>query len=194
MLHLPGRWNLSIIQNLCLDIVANTRKYRSRLKRISFKDLSGEKIKIAGLLHDLGKLKIPDEILDKPSALTPDEFNIIKIHAYETHQILSKINGLEEITQWASQHHENLNGTGYPYHHNKDDLPLPSRIIGAADIFQALAQDRPYRKGMKPLQILEILKDKVKKGDLDENVIKTITDNIQECWQISLTHSSKIGI
>ncbi|MEA3290383.1 MAG: HD domain-containing protein [Campylobacterota bacterium] len=148
-----------------------------------------EMIKIAGLLHDLGKLKVPDELIEKEAPLSHDEFNTIKIHAYETHQILSKIKGLEEITLWASQHHETLNGTGYPYHQTKDEIPLPSRIIGAADIFQALAQNRPYRKGLKALEILNILKEKVDKGDLDQDVVKTIEDNIQQCWEISVRHS-----
>jgi putative nucleotidyltransferase with HDIG domain len=151
-----------------------------------------EQIKIAGLLHDLGKLKLPDEIIDKNAPLSRDEYNIVKVHAYETHQILSKIRGLEEITLWASQHHENLQGTGYPYHQDKDAIPLPSRIIAVADIFQALAQDRPYRGGLKPLQIVKILKEKAKEKEIDSDVVKTIEDHIQQCWEISIKNSSKI--
>lgn len=169
--------------------VAELSKFIALNMELDFKTC--EMIKVAGLLHDLGKLKVPDELLDKEGPLTHDEYNMIKIHAYETHQILSKVKGLEEITQWASQHHENLRGTGYPYHQKKDELPLPSRIIGAADIFQALAQDRPYRKGLKPLQILDILKKKVAKLEIDEKVVKTIEENIQECWEISIKNSSK---
>ena len=72
------------------------------------------------------------------------------------------------------------------------DKTLPSRIIGVADIFQALAQNRPYRKGLKPLDILKILQEKVVENEIDENVVKTIEDNIQQCWEISIRHSSKI--
>lgn len=169
--------------------VAELSKFLALKMNLDFQ--TAEMIKIAGLLHDLGKLKIPDELIDKDGPLTSDEFNIIKIHAYETHKILSKVKGLENITQWASQHHEKLNGTGYPYHEEKDAIPLPSRIIGAADIFQALAQNRPYRQGMRPLVILKILQDKVIANELDENVVKTIEDNIQQCWEISIKHSSK---
>lgn len=170
--------------------VAELSKFIALKMNLGFQ--TSEMIKIAGLLHDLGKLKVPDEIIDKDGPLTHDEYNIVKIHAYETHQILSKVNGLEDITQWAAQHHENLRGTGYPYHQEKNEIPLPSRIIGAADIFQALAQDRPYRKGLKPLQILKILKQKVENLELDGNVIKIIEENIQQCWEISIKHSSKI--
>ena len=169
--------------------VAELSKFIALKMDLDFK--TSEMIKIAGLLHDLGKLKVPDELIEKEGPLSHDEYNIVKIHAYETHQILSKIKGLEDITQWASQHHENLRGTGYPYHQEKDELPLPSRIIGASDIFQALAQDRPYRQGLKPLQILKVLKEKVGNGELDEMVVKTIEENIQQCWEISIKHSLK---
>ena len=149
------------------------------------------KIGIAGLLHDLGKLRIPDEILEKKSSLTKNEFDTIKVHAYETHQILSKVNGIEDIAQWAAQHHETLKGTGYPYHSNKDEIPLPSRILAVADIFQALAQKRPYRDNMEPLEILKILKNKSKNKELDDDVIHIVEANLQACWEISLSHSSK---
>jgi len=170
--------------------VAELSKFIALKMNLDFQ--TSEMIKIAGLLHDLGKLKVPDELIDKDGPLSNDEYNIVKIHAYETHKILSKVNGLEKIAQWASQHHETLNGKGYPYHQEKNELPLPSRIIGVADIFQALAQNRPYRKGLKPLQILKILQDKVIDGALDKNVVKIIEENIQKCWEISLRHSTKI--
>lgn len=147
-----------------------------------------EKIRIAGLLHDLGKLKIPDELIDRETPLSENELNIIKRHPYETYQILSNIDGLEDIASWAAQHHENLKGTGYPYH--KDDLSLPVMILAVADIFQALAQDRPYRNGMNPKQILEILKQKVVRGELDRSVVNIVEENLQKCWEVSMVNSS----
>ncbi len=169
--------------------VAELSKFIALQMNLGFQ--TSEMIRIAGLLHDLGKLKVPDELIEKEGPLTKDEFNTVKIHAYETHQILSKVNGLEDITLWASQHHENLMGTGYPYHMGKDEIPLPSRIIAVSDIFQALAQDRPYRKGMKPLKILKILKSKVEQGSLDSSVVSVIEQNIQKCWEIAVKNSSK---
>ena len=150
------------------------------------------KIEIAGLLHDLGKLRIPDELLNKESSLTDDEFDTIKIHAYATHQILSQIQGLEEITEWASQHHEKLNGKGYPYHTEEKNISLPARIIAVSDIFQALAQKRPYRTNLTSLEILEIIQEKITAGDVDADVVTIVENNLQKCWEISLFHSHRM--
>jgi putative nucleotidyltransferase with HDIG domain len=149
-----------------------------------------DKIRLAGLLHDLGKLKVPDELIDRDTALSNNDLNIIKRHPYETYKILSRVDGLEDIADWAAHHHENLRGTGYPYHIVKDEISLPSMIIAVADIFQALAQNRPYRDGMKPNQILEILHEKVGLGELDHSIVQIVEENIQKCWEISMVNSS----
>ena len=148
-----------------------------------------KKIEIAGLLHDIGKLRIPDELLYKPDKLSENEFNMIKLHAYSTNEILSQVDGMEDITEWAAQHHEKLNGRGYPYHEKKERISLPARIISVADIFQALAQKRPYRDMLKPLDILAILKDKVMAGEIDDRVVSVIENNLQRSWEIALTNS-----
>jgi HD-GYP domain-containing protein (c-di-GMP phosphodiesterase class II) len=145
------------------------------------------KIEVAALLHDLGKLKIPDEILEKKGSLTEEEFNVIKYHSFETNKILSNIRGIEDITLWASQHHEKLNGKGYPYHYSGSEIPLPSRIIAVSDIFQALAQKRPYRDQLKGEQIMAILKEKVNLNEIDKDIVALIQENLSECWKVSLS-------
>ncbi|WP_242851242.1 HD domain-containing phosphohydrolase, partial [Clostridium sp. DMHC 10] len=123
------------------------------------------KLIIAANLHDLGKLAIPNSILDSPKKLTEDEFYMIKSHTYYTRAALSQINGFEDITEWASNHHEKLNGFGYPYGKNGDELDFNSRLMGCIDIYQALTEERPYRKPLKHDTVMSIMNDMVQ-GDI----------------------------
>lgn len=158
-------------------------------KKMGIPEKLTSKIEIAALLHDLGKLKIPDQILEKTGSLTSEEFNIIKYHPFETNKILSNINGIEDITLWASQHHEKLNGKGYPYHYSSSEIPIPSRIIAVADIFQALAQKRPYRDQLKAEKILEILKAKATLNEIDKDVVRLVESDLENCLKASLSEN-----
>ena len=141
-----------------------------------------DKMEIAGLVHDLGKLQVPDEILDKPGPLTEQERMIMNRHSFETYQILRRIPGLDDVAAWAAYHHETLDGTGYPYNLDGHELPRPARLIAVADIFQALAQDRPYRVSLTAPTILEILQDRAGEGKLDSSAVKLVADNLDACW------------
>jgi len=158
--------------------------------KMGIDDETSLKIEIAGLLHDLGKLRIPDELLDKNGPLDNKEFSIIQTHASTTEEILSQVHGLHDISKWTAQHHEKLNGGGYPHHANSDKISMPARIIAVADIFQALAQKRPYRDNLQPLDILHILKDKVQAGEIESSVVEVVEKNLQKCWEISLINSA----
>lgn len=147
-----------------------------------------EMLEIAGMLHDLGKLRVPDEVLDKPGPLDPEEFLLIRQHSFDTFAILRQIKGFGEIARWAGDHHETMGGSGYPYGHAQADLPLESRILAVADIFQALAQNRPYRKPMDPAQIIGVLHSKAKRGELDPVVVDRCEENLHRCWQAALDH------
>ena len=118
--------------------------------RLGFDAAACEKIEVAGLLHDIGKLQIPDEIIEGSAALTAQEFNVMKSHSYGTRQVLKRLHAIDEISRWASYHHETPDGRGYPFHVGGAALPLEARIINVADIFQALAQQRPYREPLAP--------------------------------------------
>lgn len=113
----------------------------------------------AGLLHDIGKLGISNRILDKPDSLTKEEFAEIKKHPALTHDILSRVTPFESILDRSSNHHEKLDGSGYPRGLKGESLDLPTRILIVSDIFDALASDRPYRPAMPMEKVLGILNE-----------------------------------
>ncbi|MCL4440479.1 MAG: HD domain-containing protein [Firmicutes bacterium] len=135
-----------------------------------------KKMVVAGLLHDLGKLVVPEEILEKPAKLSPEELRLIKRHTYFTHRILDKITGFEEINRWASFHHERMDGTGYPFRLTGESIPIPSRYMAVADVFSALAEDRPYRRGLPGDKITGIL-DGMSGSALDPRAVEMLKDN-----------------
>jgi len=152
---------------------------------LGLRDEQCDKIEIAGLLHDLGKLHVPDHILGKPGPLTNIERAIINQHSYETYEILRHIKGLEDIACWAAFHHEGINGIGYPFHPKQQELTVEARIIAVADIFQALVQERPYRKGMALNQVIEILDQFVNSGKLDGSIAQHVKQHAQACFEIA---------
>lgn len=143
---------------------------------LGFEPLKIEKIKIASLLHDIGKLAIPNSILDKPGKLTKEEYSIIKSHAYYTRLVLDKIDGIQDICDWASNHHETLNGKGYPESLDASSLALESRIISVCDIYQGITEDRPYRAGMSRVEAFKIIDEMVQIGNIDSTVVKKLKD------------------
>jgi len=157
--------------------------------QMGFDDITARKIEIAALLHDLGKLRIPDSILDKAGPLTPEEYKLICRHAEDTYKILSQIEGIEEIALWAGDHHEKLNGSGYPESKKESSLPLASRIITACDMMQALVQNRPYRKPMSLEEAMSVLAEGVKNHELDPEVVTCMVRYSDECYKAATAHS-----
>jgi HD-GYP domain-containing protein (c-di-GMP phosphodiesterase class II) len=143
-------------------------------------------LEIAGLLHDIGKLRTPDDYLEKPSKLTDEEFAMLRRHSFDTYKILQAIDGLEDIAMWASQHHEHIDGSGYPKHLKESELSQEARILAVADVFQALAQNRPYRAPLEPEEILNILQKEVEKSHLDESVVNCVSHHLEDCWRTAL--------
>ncbi|MDI6604551.1 MAG: HD domain-containing protein [Thermoanaerobacteraceae bacterium] len=140
-------------------------------------ELETNLIKIAGNFHDIGKLAIPNSILEKPGKLTADEFAIIKCHTYYTYYILDSIGGLEQIARWAAYHHEKLDGSGYPFHCKAEEIDTSSRIMAVADIFTAIFEDRPYRQGMNKKDIYRIIKMQSDEGFIDRIIVDLLFDN-----------------
>ena len=137
-------------------------------------------MEIAGLLHDLGKLVIPNSILDKPAGLTQSEMAVVKQHPYYTFSILGTIAGFQTIAEWGAYHHERQDGKGYPFKLNAHKISLGSRIMAVSDIFTALAEDRPYRKGMGVASVKTILREQASRGIQDPRIIKILLENMDE--------------
>ncbi|HEV7968985.1 MAG TPA: HD domain-containing phosphohydrolase [Candidatus Acidoferrales bacterium] len=112
----------------------------------------------AALLHDIGKLSVPNSVLEKPAKLSPDEWKVIKAHPYYTFEILNKIPGFEQLSQDAAAHHEKLDGSGYWRGWKSDQLSRFARILAVADIFDALHAKRPYRDGIPLEKVFQMLR------------------------------------
>lgn len=128
------------------------------------------KLHIAANLHDLGKLYIPNSILEKPDKLDSFELSEIKKHTYFTKLALDKIPGFKDISNWAANHHEKLNGKGYPESLTGEELDFESRLMGVIDIYQALSEERPYRKGLTQRETTKKIYDMANSGFIDKQI------------------------
>ena len=132
------------------------------------------KLIIAADLHDIGKLAIPSFILDSPTKLTVEEYELIKEHTYYTRIALQEIKGFEDIVEWASNHHEKLNGKGYPFGKDHTELDFNSRLMACLDIYQALTETRPYRCSLSHKDAMQILHDMKNNDFIDGKIIEDI--------------------
>jgi HD-GYP domain-containing protein (c-di-GMP phosphodiesterase class II) len=118
-------------------------------------------VRRSALLHDIGKLSVPNSILDKPGKLTPQEWETIRLHPYYTQRILERISGFQHLAFIASTHHEKLDGSGYFRNLRASQLPMESRAIAVADIFDALSAARPYREAQPREKVFGIMSQDV---------------------------------
>jgi PAS domain S-box-containing protein len=115
-------------------------------------------VRRGALLHDMGKMGIPDEILQKPGPLTDEEWKVMRKHPLYAYQMLSPINYLNQALIIPYYHHERWDGSGYPHGLKGEELPLFARFFAIVDVWDALSSDRPYRKPMPPYEIIDYLK------------------------------------
>lgn len=142
-------------------------------------------IEIAGLLHDIGKLRVDEAIIEKPGKLTAREYACIRRHSYDSYRILRRVFGQTPIPIWAGYHHENLLGLGYPFKRVPKEIDLEARIVSVADIFQALAQNRSYRGRLPVDEIIKYLKERVEQGTLDAQVVSVVIDQADACYRLA---------
>ncbi|MGA9390078.1 MAG: HD domain-containing phosphohydrolase [Candidatus Sulfotelmatobacter sp.] len=114
-------------------------------------------VRRAALLHDIGKLSVSNEILEKPGKLTPEEWSIMRKHPAYTRTILREIRSFDQLAYIAGAHHERLDGSGYPEGLTANAMSIPARIIAVADVYQALSEKRPYREGLPAEVVFKIM-------------------------------------
>ena len=155
--HLDFRNSLVWAFNQMLDLKdINTGVYSTRLaewalrvaRKLDMPEESLYQVEVAALLHDIGKIGVPDAILKKAGPLTPEERSLINRHPEYSWSILRLFPGLEEASLYALHHHESMDGTGYPAGLKGSDIPLVSRIVCAIDAFDAMVSNRCYRQGL----------------------------------------------
>ena len=135
-------------------------KYTAMIaKEMGYDTETVEKYYRIGLLHDVGKVGIPNAVLNKPGKLTEEEYDEIKTHTLKGHEILKDISIVPELAVGALSHHERHDGNGYPYGLSGDDIPQVARIIAVADAFDAMYSDRQYRKRMDFEKVISIIRE-----------------------------------
>jgi HD-GYP domain-containing protein (c-di-GMP phosphodiesterase class II) len=153
---------------------------------IGFSGQEALRIHIAGNLHDIGKLAVPVEILEKKGPLDQDELHTMRSHSFYTYRILERIGRIDDICEWASLHHECVDGTGYPFRYGHDQLPLGARIITVADIFSALTEDRSYRSAMSYDVALGIMQRLAREGKIDPMIVSLVEKQLPELRSVKI--------
>lgn len=131
---------------------------------LGFTEEECKKLLVSGYLHDIGKIGIDPGLIEKKGPLSDEEYNLVKLHAYYTGQILNELSQsswFSEIVAWAEKHHEKNNGTGYPYALDDSNLDTGAKIIAFSDVISALLEERPYRKGMSIDTAFGIIREKI---------------------------------
>ncbi len=155
-----------------------------------------EEIAKVGLLHDMGKCNIPNEILNKPDTLTAEEFSVMKTHSTLGYVLLSSTKTLDKnILKGILHHHERYDGTGYPAKLFGRNIPEYARIVSVVDIFDAMTSNRVYKDKMSPFKVLDILKDG-SQGALDPEISNLFVNRVKQSYLGSkvLLNTGEVGI
>lgn len=158
-------------------------------ERLGLKPALVNSMAVAGRLHDIGKLSVAGEILDKPGELNAKEYGMIKRHPYYAHHLLRPIPELATINQWISYHHESPCGRGYPFKIEEASLPLGSKVLAAADVLTASGEDRPYRRALSPALVRQTLERMILRNGMDGEVGGILLENLEEL--LDLTHRAQ---
>jgi len=152
--------------------IANKAWFMGKYYNYDLEKLSA--LYLAASLHDLGKLAVPSEILEKPGKLTDEEFKVIKQHIHLTWELLNDVEGFETICKWATNHHEKLDGSGYPFGKKASELDFNSRLLVCLDLYQAISEERPYHSGRNHADTMKILFEMADMGKIDKDIVKDL--------------------
>ena len=152
---------------------------RSTAVRLGFRDAEVDSVVMAALLHDIGKIGVPDHVLLKRGSLAPEEFDHIKKHPELGWMALKNIDDFKSISLIVLHHHERMDGGGYPGGLKGNEIPLGSRIIAVADSYDALTTDRPYRSARTRAQAIEELLS-YEKSQFDSRVLAAFLDSMKK--------------
>lgn len=137
-------------------------------------------IEVGGIIHDIGKIGVSEDILNKRGKLTEEEFEIVKKHPIIGEKICKPLTSLKQCINIVSHHHEKLDGSGYPYGLKGDEISMEARIVGIADIFDALYTKRSYRDRLDLIEVKEIIKGEAERGLLDKEIVLALFEVIEE--------------
>jgi putative two-component system response regulator len=172
----------TVLFSLALSIEAKDRYTEGHCERLSkYSVAMAERLGLpdelrvalrrAGVVHDIGKIAVPENILTKPGPLTDEEWKIMKQHPVTGERICAPLKSFRHVLPVIRHHHEKLDGSGYPDGLRGDQIPLTARILQVADVYDALTSERPYRTAIQPHEALGIVRDEVKRGWWDGAVV-----------------------
>jgi HD-GYP domain-containing protein (c-di-GMP phosphodiesterase class II) len=134
----------------------------------------GGTLRHAGLLHDLGRISVPNGIWDKPGPLTDGEWERVRLHPYYSERIVGRVQALHELSILVGMHHERLDGSGYHRGSARAEIPMPARLLAAADAYQAMTQARAHRSARSPEQAADELESMARAGRLDREAVDSV--------------------
>jgi putative two-component system response regulator len=147
-------------------------------RAIGLPDAQVEGLRRAGVVHDIGKVVIPDAILLKPGKLTPEERKLMERHVEVGHELLRPLRTFAESLPAVRFHHERLDGSGYPLGLCGDQVPIVAQIMGIVDVYDALTTDRVYRPALSQSEAFRILRDEVTRGLHDTQLVETFLQQV----------------
>jgi len=149
-------------------------------KKMDLDEGSVANIKKGAIVHDIGKVGLSSELIRKPGLLTREEYRTVQQHTLVGEKIMASLSTARHLLVFIRNHHEKLDGSGYPDGLKAGEIPLGVRILSVADVFDALTSDRPYRKALSVAQAISVLREEVQKGWWDGRVVEMLSNVIRE--------------